>query len=204
MEATQDTQLVHSVLEGSETAWQELLSQVHQAAINVVTKRELRRDDDFAHNVALRTIERLEKAERQSLRQFTETQLRYPTLTFRAWLATLIRNSVIDELRAQPNTSRQRSDGKRTLARRPHVQFGDEHATVDDATSFHRRVEARRVVRWIQDPEFPADQRRAILLWLDGHRNEEIATMMGLEPADMSRLLRAARQRLRRRFEVTP
>jgi RNA polymerase sigma factor (sigma-70 family) len=204
METTQDTQLVESVLEGNCDAWQELLTLVHQAAIKVVEKRELRRDEDFAHNVALRTIERLEKAEHRCLKQFTETQLRYPTLTFRAWLGTLIRNSVIDELRARPDYTRQRIDGKRTLAHRPHVQFGDEHATVDGSSSFQRRVEARRVVRWIQDPEFPEDQRRAILLWLDGHRNEEIAMMMGLETGDASRLLRAARQRLRRHFEVTP
>jgi len=202
MNSTQDTQLLRSVLSGDDEAWQTLLARVHEASLFVVKKREWRQDDDFAHNVALRTIERIEKDDYRCLRQLVETQERYPTLRFPAWLRSLIRNSVVDEIRARPEYSRQRSEGKRSLVHRPHLPLEDAHAVVEGSSPFHRHIEVRRVMRWIHDPQFPEDQRRAILLWIDGHTKDEIAELLELAPGDASRLLRASRQRLRRRFEA--
>lgn len=190
--------LVERVLQGDVFAWQDLVAQVHQIA----TKSAAHRGSDFAGNVALRTIERLEADKHRSLKGFMEALQTYPSLSFGRWLRTIIRNATVDELRGQPEFSRQRSEGKRVLAPRTHVLLDEQHGSIGGATGFHRALEVRRIVAWIMDASFPESQRRAILLWIDGHHREEIATIMSLKPKEVTRLLRASRQRLRRRFEV--
>lgn len=122
--------LVERVLQGDFFAWQDLVAQVHQIA----TKSAAYRGSDFAGNVALRTIERLEADKHRSLKGFMEALQTYPSLSFGRWLRTIIRNATVDELRGQPEFSRQRSEGKRVLAPRTHVLLDEQHGSIEFAT----------------------------------------------------------------------
>jgi RNA polymerase sigma factor (sigma-70 family) len=199
-----DATLVDAVIAGDPDAWQRLVLQLHEAAEGWVARRHRKRDVDFRRAVALRVVERVSGNEFRALRGFLETRERYPGLAFDAWIFSLIRNSAVDELRALPEFQRRQERGERKLVALPHVALDESHGWGDDARQVRRAIEVRRILRWIHDPNFPGDQRRAILLWLDGNGRQEIADNLSCSAEKAERLLRAARQRLRRQFEGTP
>lgn len=197
-----DDRLVELVLAGDVDAWQRLVVRINHLASSLAAKRFPTRGEDFVRGVALRAIERVEMGAFKTLARFAEVRSRYPALALDAWIHTVIKNAAIDELRAQPDVARSASASGRKLIRRPHVSLEDEHGSKTGAKAFERSLDARRVLRWIRDGRLTDVQRQALSLWLFGHGHAEIAAIMSLSTEDVSRLLRSARQRLRRKFEV--
>jgi predicted RNA polymerase sigma factor len=155
--------------------------------------------DDTSRDVATRTLERLRDDDYAALRRYQETRERYPALNFASWLRVVVGNVCIDTLRRQPESQRVRDGGGRQHKVQQVIALHAEPAGRDDLL---RRVEIRRILNWLVDPSFPADQGLALSLWIRGHDASEIASQLSLpSAADATRLLRAGRQRLRRQFE---
>jgi len=192
-------EMVRALLGGDAGQWPTLMTEVHALALVVCQRRAASQDLDFAGNVALRVIERLQRDDYQALRRFEESRLQTKTLTFEMWTRGIIHNALIDELRSLPTFGRTRRGAGREVVRRPHVMYEDQaHSESQSSTGV---FDARRVLRWIHDEEFPAAQRSALLLWLHGHSIEGCSREMKLGESEIRKLLRAARQRLRRQFK---
>jgi DNA-directed RNA polymerase specialized sigma24 family protein len=147
---------------------------------------------------APRRLERLRADGHAALRRFVETRAKYPATSFERWLGVVVANAFVDQLRARPELQRRRRQGGRALERVEVIPLVEVAGGADVATE----VEVRRIVACLAEGDFPAAQRRALLLWLLGHTASEIAADLQLGGApEAERLLHAARQRLRRRFE---
>lgn len=192
---------VQALLAGDATQWQTLVAEVHALALAVCQRRQAARGADFASNVALRVIERLRKEDYKALRRFMELRDTYPALAFETWTRGIINNALIDEVRSLPETSRKRVGKRRELQTRTHVIFEDEQHAASASLAHSGILDARRVLRWIHDADFPLDQKRALLFWLNGHSIADCARQLDLDETGTRRLLRAARQRLRRQFQ---
>jgi len=193
-------EVVQRLLGGDGAQWPALIAEVHSLAIAICEKRPAASDSDFANNVALRVIERLKKENYRALHRFLALRESYPDLEFEKWTRGIINNAAIDEIRSQPDVARARAGKGRELRSRAHVAFEDEnHVDVRSTVSF--ALDARRVLRWIRDENFPEEQRRALLLWLSGHTVDDCSEELGLDAGSTRRCLQAARQRLRRQFK---
>ena len=134
-----------------------------------------------------------------ALRRYVATRHKYPDLGFTTWLATVVSRGFVDYVRARPEVQRKRRDGERKLFIVPMTPLMPEMH--DERPSVRTTVEVRRIMSCLLDGEFPEKQRRALLLWLEGADAAEIARELDLSGAKAAhRLLRAARQRLRRAF----
>lgn len=194
--------LIEGVLAGRDDAWPELMAQVHPLAIQIC-RRRLRGNnaaaEDICRDVASKTLERLSRSNFSALRRYHHTRKNYVGLRFESWLRAVVGNVCIDHLRTLPGHHRAGSAGNRS-----HQIKATRSLTTEAAgpNNLQRHVEIRRVLSWLSDPAFPTDQREALSLWMRGHNAAEIASALGLaSAADATRLLRAGRQRLRRRFE---
>jgi DNA-directed RNA polymerase specialized sigma24 family protein len=193
---------IERVVAGHADAWTQLMAELHPLAIQLCRYRLHNRDsssEDICLDVATKTLERLSKSSFAALGRYVETRKSYPSLTFKSWLRAVVGNVCIDHLRTLPGHRRGRASGQRHHQITTTVSLTGETAGRSD---LQRHVEIRRVLEWLNDPEFPKNQREAISLWMCGHNAAEIASTLGLPAAvDATRLLRAGRQRLRRRFE---
>lgn len=192
---------VDALLAGDETQWPLVVLEVHGWALGLCARRQNRLGSDFASNVALRAVERLKADDYQALRRFVENRRDYPQLEFQRWTGGIINNALIDELRSLPSVSRSRDDVGRTLVRREHVAFTDDEHSTDQRSKQRAQLDVRRILRWLHDEAFPADQRQALVLWLHGYSISDCANKLSLSEEQARRMLRAARRRLRRKFE---
>ncbi len=191
--------VVQAVLAGRMSQWPNLVTEVHALAISVC-ERQQAHDSDFANNVALRVIERLQKDNYRALHRFVELRASYPDLDFEKWTRGIINNAAVDELRSQPNIARSRTGKGRELRSRVHIAFEDEnHAEIRVKET--ASLDARRILRWMHSESFPDEQRHAVLLWLTGHSVHDCASLLGVDVAHARRCLQAARLRLRRHFK---
>ncbi len=195
---------IDRVLAGDQLAWQRLMGQCHQLALAICQRRRFGGDmpqrDDLHRDIAERALDRLRAGDFAALRRYAETRDRHPTTRFVHWLAAVVGNTYIDVLRALPEYQRRRQAAARTLVRLEVRSLDGESADLD-AGDPAAAAEIRRILAAIAEPDFPAEQRRALLLWLEGNSSAEIAEEMALAgPKDAARLLHAARERLRRRF----
>jgi RNA polymerase sigma factor (sigma-70 family) len=201
-EALEFDRRIESLLRGQEEAWPDLVAELHPLAVRLCRLRLRSRtesSDDICRDVATKTLERLKRSGYAALRRYSETREKYPDLGFESWLRVVVGNVCIDHLRSLPGHQRVRDGKERRHVTKKQVALSSEPAGPDD---IRRHVEIRRVLTWLSDPAFPNDQREALALWMRGHNAAEIAEVLGLPmAADATRLLRAGRQRLRRRFE---
>ena len=195
--------LVDQVLGGDEAAWPRLAGAVHAEVLTICQRRRYAiastSAGDIHREVAVRTLERLHRDGRQALRDWAETRARYPGAAFAAWLGVVVGHLFIDHQRGSPEFMRRRQDGRRVLTAVTSVELDDQAAGEDPA----RLVEVVRIARRLAEPDFPTQQREAVLRWLRGDDAAAIADALGLDggPAQARRLLHAARERLRRRFQ---
>jgi DNA-directed RNA polymerase specialized sigma24 family protein len=196
--------LVPRVIAGDPAAWQHLALHGHALALAICRRRRLGGGaaavEDLHRDVAERTLGRLRESDHAALRRFVAARERYPSTTFVHWLAAVVGNTYIDVLRSLPEFQRRRQAAARELVR---IEI---HALDPDSSDPGGRdpaaaAELRRIIACLGAADFPADQRRALLLWLEGNDASEIAEELALAgPKEAGRLLHAARERLRRRF----
>ena len=200
-----DDDLIERVVGGDEDAWRDLLASVFPTVLEICKRRrlggELGSQEDVHRDVAMQTISKLQADQFAALRRYCAAQERYPDTTFVRWLAVIVSHTFIDYLRAQPDYQRRRQATARTLVRVATTAIDDERHADPRGRDIRTVVELRRIIGCLLDAEFPAEQRRAVLLWLDGNSAAEISEEMDLGgPKQANRLLHAARERLRRRF----
>lgn len=197
--------LIARVLEHDAEAWRELVTRIHPTVLAVCRRRRLGGgapgEEDVHRDVAARALDRLRADDFAALRTFTATRARYPDTSFTRWLSVVVGNTFIDYLRGQPEYQRRRQAAARKLVKLQ-VEPLEEGDGSGGGLELQTAVEVRRVLAYLLDARFPSLQRRALLLWLDGNGPTEIAEELALGgPKEANRLLHAARQRLRRRFE---
>ncbi len=195
--------LIASVCADNEAAWTRFGNRLSPLTAAIARKRSRHLDADAHRDVYVRVLTRLSQRDCRALRKFLETRSRYRNLTFDSYLAAVVASCLIDHLRARPESSRRREHAARKLVSVQLSPLGpaDEPRTADGATSdrLEKRIAARRLITALSDARFPVGQRRAMLLWLHGYAGAEIADEMQLtSAAEASRLIRAARARLRR------
>lgn len=197
--------LLARTLAGDEGAWTALAGRVHAMVMATCSSLRVREgltflaDDELAREVAVRVLDRLREHDFAALRSFAAVSERYPVSDdqhFERWLRVVVKRLRVDYLRSLPEYQRVRSGNGRELRAITLAALTDD-AGADKAPA--DRAEVRRILEVLARPEFPADQRRALVLWLEGYDAGEVASQLQLADADSGRkLLRAARQRLRR------
>lgn len=197
--------LIDRVLAGEPEAWRELAARIHPIVLAISCRRRLGGDlgerDDLHRDVALAVLDRLYADRFAALRRYAGSREVHPDTGFVQWLAVVVGNTFVDHLRALPEYQRRRISAARSLVRIEHQPL-EKAANLDGgAIDPAAGAELRRILTCFLADDFPAEQRRALLLWLDGNSPAEIAEELGLSaPQSASRLLHAARERLRRRF----
>lgn len=196
--------LIEQVLGGDEATWPALTGALHAEVLAICRRRRYAAASpnagDVHREVAVRTLERVNRDGRRALRDWAATRARYPSATFGAWLGVVVGHLFIDHQRGSPEFMRRRHDGGRALTAVTVVDLEDDVAGRDDPA---RLAEVARIARLLNDPGFPTQQREAVVLWLRGEDVAAIATALGLDggAAQARRILHAARERLRRRFQ---
>ncbi len=152
-------------------------------------------------------LERFREDQYRALTRYLEVRTRYREAdpdgerSLDRWLAVVSRRLCIDYLRSLPEYRRVRGAAGRSTRQ---VVVSSLPAELSSADSNVRqwqcdRLDVRRIVVALGEPGFPRDQRAALVLWLEGYAAEDIATRLGLvDVLAARRLLRGARQRLRR------
>ncbi len=197
-------QLIAAVLDADDaTAWRELVAIVQGALAE--TPPSDRSQEIFALVVA-----RLKANEHAALAGFRRGRAEFPNTSphdaFRRWLRVLAHHAAVDAQRSDPHCARTRQPAGRTLVRLIEVsREGDVDPMAPRALSPSARADVQRAIAEILSPDFPEIQRRALALWLRGYNAAEIAAELALaDPGQATRLLHAARERLRRSFAEPP
>ncbi len=194
---------IRALLDSDGQGWTELVGSLHPLIMKLCAFRVSKHHpsfDDLCRDVATATLERLRKNSYAALHRYRETSQTYKALRFESWLRVVVSNVHTDVLRALPDNQRLRVDGTRRLVHREVRTLSHDPASSE---SLLQNVEVRRILSWMDDPKFPHEQRSAIALWLRGYDESDIADTLQLSNrTQATRLLRAARQRLRRHFEA--
>jgi DNA-directed RNA polymerase specialized sigma24 family protein len=164
----------------------------------------LSRQEDDRRSVALAVMERLREADHRRLKMFLEARRHDPRLSFMAWLSVVAKRVGIDYQRAHPEYLDLRGQGGsapgawvEVEALRSEWRLAGKRPPVTAAGTAREMLDyARR--------ELPPQQRQAVALWTQGASSAEIARSLGLaEAAAAERILRAALERLRRKFRTS-
>jgi DNA-directed RNA polymerase specialized sigma24 family protein len=190
---------VDAVLRGIAGAWQALSWNLHAEVIGLCRRRRWTAPDvtpiDHHHDVALATIDRIAADDFRALRAFAAASARYAAASFPAWM-TAVAASVHVDLCRRAGVRRRDGDARRTEAVVAVELDEADGATAGDLSA---HLDVARATAHVESPSFPAEQRAALAMWLRGESPAEIAAALGLpHAAAASRLLHAARERLRR------
>lgn len=192
--------LARAVASGDASLWPDLVAKVHPLAVALCKQRRIAGGrEDLAGDCALRVLDILAASDHAALRRYCDAADRLAELSFEAWLSTIVSHAAVDVVRGLPGASRRRDGGGKRVVELATIEPFDEHANAATGIAVENAIELRRIISLIVSPEFPERQRRVLALWLDGHRASEIAELLDLEGSrSAEKLLRAARQRLRR------
>jgi DNA-directed RNA polymerase specialized sigma24 family protein len=201
--------LVEAAVTGDEPAWKRLWSAVEPRLTQIIaTPRFLgrlgQREDD-RRNIVVEVLGRLRADDFRRLRIYLETRRANPSLKFMAWLRVVVKRVGIDYLRGHPDYIDRRRDPDRGSAPGEWVEAG----TLPSGSKLHgdrppvtNRGTAQQLLRYAAGA-IPDVQRRALELWVQSESYEEIARVLEIESAAAAeRMVRAAIERLRRRFRV--
>jgi len=199
-------ELVARASGGDEEAWQRLWTEIEPRLDGLLRKGRflgpLAGSDDDRRAIVVEVFARLRSGGFARLKTYLEARQKTPGLRFFPWIAVVSKRVAIDHLRAHPNY----------LDRRRELEASSPGRWVDDQTlPSERRLPAERppltdrgtaaqLLRFAGS-ELPAEQRRALELWLEGQAHDTVAAALGLSgPVQAERLVRAALERLRRHF----
>jgi DNA-directed RNA polymerase specialized sigma24 family protein len=202
-----DRALVARTCEGDQLAWQALwqrLDPVLHGLIRSFRLGRISRSPDERRAVVVEVMARLSADGYRRLRLFTEAQTRDSTMSLLPWLKVVARRTAIDVMRAHPAFTRRSAppDGAGDRWTDPHslpaasLLPGARPAFTRDGTAREMLAHARRVL--------PERQFQALVLKLSGEPIADIARTLALSgPDEAERMVRAALERLRRRFRST-
>jgi len=167
----------------------------------------LARRDDAHRDVVVAIMARLRDDRFHRLQLYLEARRKDPDLHFMRWLVVLAKRVAIDCLRADPDyVDRRRS---RKASESPGIWIEPELLPSDSVLSGGRppmtnRVTARQILRYADNVRSDP-QKRALEMWAEQASLDDIAAALELEgPEAAERMVRAAVERLRRRFRQAP
>jgi DNA-directed RNA polymerase specialized sigma24 family protein len=198
--------LVERAATGNEVAWQRLWASVEPRLTRLVAQPrflgKLGQREDDRRNIIVDVMARLRGNQFDRLRLYLGARRDNPSLAFMTWLRVVAKRVGIDYMRAHPDyVDRRREANASTpgvwmdpVTLPPASRIGGARPPVTN------RGTARELLRYAAD-EIPAPQLRALELWVQSESYAEIAAAVGLaSAADAERTVRAAIERLRRRF----
>jgi DNA-directed RNA polymerase specialized sigma24 family protein len=201
--------LIARACEGDEEAWQAAWSWMDPRLTALVAQprflARLSRQEDDCRGVVLAVMEKLRESDHRRLKLFQKARGQDQGLSFMAWLAVVTKRVGIDYLRAHPEYQ--------DLRRRPGAEAAGAWVDLQALPSEWRLPgkrppvtaagTAREMVAFARR-ELPIQQQQALALWSQGAHPAEIARALGLaEPAIAERVVRAALERLRRKFRTS-
>lgn len=203
--------LVTCAAAGDDDAWRTLWSRLEPRLTSFVRKRTFvgrsQRPEDEARDVVVAVMARLHDQGYRRLKQYLAARGADPTLGFMRWLLVVAKHVAIDVMRAHPDYVDLRRAADEGGEKGLWIAAGD--LPDDDDLSGGRppmtnRLAARQILEYaggvLTDP-----QRRALELWVESGRTDEIARELALSgPDEAERLVRAAVERLRRHFRKDP
>jgi DNA-directed RNA polymerase specialized sigma24 family protein len=193
---------------GDEDAWQRIWRRVDGPLAAMIRQFHMGRishEEDERRAVILEVMARLRVDGFRRLRQFVEASARDPKLALLPWLKVVARRVAIDQMRAHPSYvvgRRDEAGGRGTGAWKdpkslppPSLLPGERPAMTRDGTARQMLAYAREAL--------PEPQYRALALKVQGEEPSAIAAALDLaDAAAAERLVRAAMERLRRRFRT--
>lgn len=198
-------EIVEAAAGGDEAAWQALWRAVEPDLRRMVAQpsflgRISGREDD-QRDIVVDVMARLRAGDFYRLKHYLTARRENPSLQFLTWLRVVAKRVGIDYIRAHPDYVDQRHRGQTgawvapvTLPPPSHLP-GERPPVTDRGT-------AQELVR-VAAEGAPPEQMQALERWLQGESFDDIATELGLRsPSDAARLVRAAVERLRRRFRA--
>ena len=197
--------LVTRAAANDELAWQQLWAAIEPPLSRIVAQPRFlgrlgQREDD-RRNIVVAVMARLKEKNFNRLHMYLDARKQNPRLRFLSWLRVVAKRVGIDYMRAHPDYVRRHdSDASKpgqwvdagTLP--PASELRGERPPVTN------RGTARELLQYAAGA-IPEDQQRALEMWTHDESFEDIARALGLAKAsEAERVVRAAIERLRRRF----
>jgi DNA-directed RNA polymerase specialized sigma24 family protein len=198
--------LVERALAHDPGAWQELWQAVEPRLYALIRRPRflgrLSQSEDDCRNIVLDVLEALRASDHARLRRFVEARAKNPALPFFAWLTVVTKRLAVDYMRRQDGYEdlRKRPGASATGAWSPTTALPPDSQLPGTRPAMTNRAAAAELLEYA-GRDLPAPQRAALASWIEGGKFDEIAAGLGLPDADdAERLVRAALERLRRRF----
>jgi DNA-directed RNA polymerase specialized sigma24 family protein len=201
--------LVRRVLAHEPGAWQELWRTVEPRLLALLRRPRflgrLSASEDDCRNIVVEIFQALEADDHARLRHFCAAVERNAGLPFLAWLTVVAKRLGIDYMRRHPEY-RDLRGGARAASGGPKGAWIDvamlptENELPANRPPYTDNATAHELAAFAEN-ELPPDQRAALAAWTEGRGFDEIARTLGCPGArDAERLVRAALERIRRRF----
>jgi DNA-directed RNA polymerase specialized sigma24 family protein len=205
--------LVARAAGGDGAAWRELWEEVEPWLEKVVANprflgRVGQRDDDRS-NIIVEVMARLHADGFHRLKLYVDTRRTSPQLKFKSWLRVVVKRVGIDYLRGHENYVDKRRDPNRGSKPGEWIEPGtlpSQSQLPGARPPVTNRGTALEILRYAAGA-VPEPQLSALELWAEGAGYDDIARELELDggPGSAEKLVRAAVERLRRRFrEGTP
>lgn len=198
--------LVLRAATGDDLAWHELWRTIEPALAHAIANPRFlgrlgQREDD-RRNMIVEVIGRLAANDRRRLRDYIETRAANPQLRFMTWLRVVAKRVGIDYQRGHAQyIDRRRQADASTPGK--WIEPGTLPSNLGERPPLTDRGTAVQVASYAT-LSLPEDQRRALELWIQSETYSAIATLLKLGAAgDAEKLVRAAIERLRRKFRGT-
>jgi DNA-directed RNA polymerase specialized sigma24 family protein len=205
-----DPQLEHLVgaaATGDERAWQRLWAEIEAPLSRIVAQPRflgrLGQQEDDRRNIVVAVMAKLRADDFHRLRLYLEARRANPRLRFLTWLRVVAKRVGIDYLRVHPNYVR--NDDSQASHPRVWVEPGPlppASQVAGERPPVTNRGTARQLLQYAVGA-IPADQLRALEMWVQGDSFEDVAAALRMSSArDAEKTVRAAIERLRRRYRA--
>jgi DNA-directed RNA polymerase specialized sigma24 family protein len=212
MDDIQLEDLVERAADGDSAAWRTLWEDVEPWLIKLVGNprflgRVGQRDDD-RNNIILEVMARLHVDHFHRLQLYVATRRSNPNLKFKTWLRVVAKRVGIDYLRGHQNYVDRRRDPNRGSAPGEWIEPGtlpSQSKLPGERPPMTNRGTALELLRYAAGA-VPEPQLSALEMWTQSASYDEIARELQIAEgaAGAERLVRAAIERLRRRFRGGP
>jgi DNA-directed RNA polymerase specialized sigma24 family protein len=199
--------LVVAAAAKDEAAWQRLWAVIEPPLSRIIAQPRFlgrlgQREDD-RRNIVVAVMARLRADSFARLQLYLDARRSNPRLRFLSWLRVVAKRVGIDYLRSHPDYVRRHDEN----ASRPGMWI--DAGTLPPASQIFgerppvtNRGTARELLQFAAGA-IPDDQRRALELWAQSESFDDIAKALGFASAtEAERIVRAAIERLRRRFRT--
>lgn len=163
--------------------------------------RGIRANEDDVREVAVKTLERLGQDSARAIRTVPDWLARNPGKSASDWLRVVVANAARDYVRARAGA--RPADPEEGLNLKARLNVCVLSLSEDDGSARppYTAIQTARQVIEFASGHLPADQARALSLWLTGAGFDEMADELELESGEEARkLMRSAVASLRREF----